>query len=658
MIRFLQTKGRVQQALLIGFLTIICVMMVVTLVPGGVFNTGVSSDPNTVAKVGSEEISIREVNRAAQNLVRQQFPRGNVPEAFLGYFRQQALQQLIIQSLALDQAKHMGLDATENELRYELEHGPLSRTLFPDGKFIGTDAYRNLVQENFQMTIPQFEEQVKKQLTLRKLRAVITSGVTVTNAEVHDAYMKSRDKVRFDYAVLNVTDLEKDVQVSESELKAYYEKNQSQFANSIPEQRKVKYVLIDASNLPEKPKVTDADLQAYYNAHQDQFKVPESVTVRHILIKTPLPGPDGKVDQKAADAAKAKAEDVLKQVKAGGDFAALAKKYSEDAPTAKNGGLVSQPLVQGAGTAPEIEKVAFTLQKGQTSDLIPTSYGFEIIKVDERTSSHQKPLAEVKAQIEPFVMRDKVQKAAQDVAHKVETDAKTQGLEKAAAANHLTVTTTDFFPRGASLPGLGSAPQFMDAVFAQTDKSAPQAVTVPQGFAVVQVDGIKPPSTPTFEQVKGQIEQQFKREKAQALLAQKAKELEDKAKSSHDLKAAAKAVGATVKSSELVSAGQQVPDIGQLRGDDQVFTLKQGEISAPIQTATGAAVLMVTEKQAPTEAEFQAAKGDFREAVLDRKRQMAEELYLGTLRASMEKNGKLKIDQKKLSALGGGSQGE
>ncbi|HEX8925133.1 MAG TPA: peptidyl-prolyl cis-trans isomerase [Terriglobales bacterium] len=657
MIRFLQTKGRVQQALLIGFLTIICVMMVVTLVPGGVFNTGVSSDPNTVAKVGSEEITIREVNRAAQNMMRQQFPRGNAPEAFMGFFRQQALQQLIIENLALSEAKHMGLDATENELRYELEHGPLSKTLFPDGKFIGTDAYRSLVQDNFQLTIPQFEDLVKKQLTLRKLRAVVTAGVTATNAEVHDAYMMSRQKVKFDYALLNANDLLKDVQVSDSELKAYYEKNQAQFANSIPEQRKAKYVLIDATSLPEKPKVTDADLQQYYSAHQDQFKVPESATVRHILIKTPLPGPDGKVDQKAADAAKAKAEDVLKQVKSGGDFAALAKKYSEDAPTAKNGGLVGQ-LVQGSGAAPEIEKVAFTLQKGQTSDLIPTSYGYEIIKVEERTAAHQKPLADVKAQIEPIVMRDKAQQAAQQLARKVETDAKTQGLEKAAAANHLTVTTTDFFPRTASLPGLGSAPQFTDAVFAQTDKSAPLAVAVPQGFAVVQTDGIRPPSTPTFEQVKPQLEQQFKREKAQALLAQKVKELEDKAKSSHDLKAAAKAVGATVKSSELVSAGQQVPDIGQLRPDDQVFSLKQGEISNPVQTPTGAAVMMVTEKQAPTEAEFAAAKDDFREAVLNRKRQMAEELYLGTLKTSMEQSGKLKIDEKKLAALGGGSQGE
>ncbi|HUO60667.1 MAG TPA: peptidyl-prolyl cis-trans isomerase [Candidatus Acidoferrales bacterium] len=654
MIRFLQTKGRVQQALLIGFLTIICVMMVVTLVPGGVFNTGVSSDPNTVAKVGSEEISIREVNRTAQNMMRQQFPRGNAPEAFMGFFRQQALQQLIVQNLALSEAKRMGLEATESELKYELEHGPMSRALFPDGKFIGTDAYRNLIQDNFQMTIPQFEDLVKKQLTLRKLRAVITSGVTVTNAEVHDEYMKSREKVKFDYAVLNAADLEKQVQVSESELRAYYEKNQAQFANSIPEQRKVKYVLIDATNLPEKPKVSDADLQAYYNAHQDQFKVPESATVRHILIKTPLPGPDGKVDQKAADAAKAKAQDVLKQVKAGGDFAALAKKYSEDAPTAKNGGLVGQ-LVQGSGAAPEIEKVAFTLQKGQTSDLIPTSYGFEIIKVDERTAAHQKTLAEVKSQIEPIVMRDAAQKAAQQLAQKVETDAKTQGLEKAAAANHLTVTTTDFFPRTASLPGLGSAPQFMDAVFAQADKSAPQAVVVPQGYAVVQTAEIKPPSTPSFEQVKGQIEQQFRREKAQALLAQKAKELEDKAKSMHDLKAAAKAVGATVKTSELVSAGQQVPELGQLRPDSEVFTLKQGEISSAIQTPTGAAVLMVTERQAPTDAEFQGAKDDFREAMLDRKRQMAEELYLGTLRANMEKSGKLKIDAKRMAALTGGA---
>ncbi len=112
--------------------------------------------------------------------------------------------------------------------------------------------------------------------------------------------------------MLSDADLEKSVSVDDSELRAFYEKNQQRFANTIPEQRKIKYVLIDPARLPNPAKVSSDELQSYYRQHAAEFRVPESVKVRHILIKLPLPGPDGKVDAKQADAAKAKAQDVLK----------------------------------------------------------------------------------------------------------------------------------------------------------------------------------------------------------------------------------------------------------------------------------------------------------------------------------------------------------
>ncbi len=168
-------------------------------------------------------------------------------------------------------------------------------------------------------------------------------------------------------------------------------------------------MLVDPARLPNPAKVSSDELQGYYRQHADEFRVPESVKVRHILIKLPLPGPDGKVDAKQAAAAKAKAQDVLNQLRKGGDFAALAKKYSDDTATAKNGGSVGQ-LVQGSGSAPEIEKVAFGLAKGQTSDLIPTSYGFEIIRVDDKIAAHARSLDEVRSEIEPIVAAQKNQR--------------------------------------------------------------------------------------------------------------------------------------------------------------------------------------------------------------------------------------------------------
>src|SRR5208283_126818 len=147
------------------------------------------------------------------------------------------------------------------------------------------------------------------------------------------------------------------------ELKAFYDRNKAAYNNSIPEKRQIKYVLVDSSKIGAAIPVTEQDLQTYYDQHRDEYRVPDQVKVRHILIKTPLPGADGKEDEKGVADARAKAESVLKQVKAGGDFAKLAEQYSEDPGSAKNGGELG--WIGRGRTVPEFEKAAFSLAKGQ-----------------------------------------------------------------------------------------------------------------------------------------------------------------------------------------------------------------------------------------------------------------------------------------------------
>src|SRR5439155_19612453 len=133
------------------------------------------------------------------------------------------------------------------------------------------------------------------------------------------------------------------------------------YVNSIPEKRQLKYVVFDTSKLLAQTQVTQQELQNYYDQHRDEYRVPEQVNVRHLLVKSPIPGPDGKVDPKALEAARAKAQDVLKQVKAGGNFADLAKKYSEDPGSAKESGSLG--WIGKGRTVPEFEKAAFSLPK-------------------------------------------------------------------------------------------------------------------------------------------------------------------------------------------------------------------------------------------------------------------------------------------------------
>lgn len=646
MIRFLQTEGLAKKIIFIVVIAAACIAMVITFIPG-IYDTGKETTAGVYATVGDRQVTRTEIDSTADRIARQQFPRG-VPEALRSFMRVRAAQQLVVRDALLNEARRMGLRVTPEELRATLQTGALGQELFPGGQFIGQENYEQFVQDRFNMSVMGFEKLVADDLLVTKLLSAVTDGVQVPAAEIQEAYRQQNTKVKFDYAVLTMTDVMKQVNVTDAEARSYFDKNKARYANAIPEKRKLQYVVIDTSKLP--VQVTDADLENYYKANQDQFRAPESLDVRHILIKTPLPGPDGKVDQAGLAAARAKAEDVLKQLKGGADFAAVARKFSEDPDSAKNGGLY-KGVVKGQMDS-EVEKAAFNLPVGQLSDLLQTTSGFHILKVDAHNQAQLKPLAEVKAQIEPIVRNQKSTAAAEALIDSLQSLARTQGLDKAAAAKGLQVVTTDFVTRTDTLPALGTAPDVMTAAFQLQPNSAPQLVKAPNGYAMLQVLAVKPPESPTFDAIKDQVVKDLKTEKASEMLGKNLQQLADRARAEHDLKKAAKEVGAKVLTSDLVGPRDQVPQLGSMNSDaSAIFDLKQGQIAGPIRTSDGGAVAYLLDRQEPSMSDFEKQKDQLHEAVLDSKRQETEQLFISQLMSSMEKNGKIKYNPEEKKAL-------
>jgi peptidyl-prolyl cis-trans isomerase D len=652
MIRFLQTPGPVKKVLLGGLLTIICVFMVITLVPGfgsNYFGGGANTTRGVVATVDGDSVSTTDVQKAARSMIQQQF-RQNMSQAamLMPYFAQRAAEQLINEKVIIAEARRLGLRATDEDVRDELQHGQYAQVFFPGGNFIGEDAYEEKLQQA-NLTPQQFEQSVKDEILFNKLRSLVDGGATVTDAEIRTKFEKENTKVKFDYAVLRKDDIEKGLHPTDAELEAYFKQNQAKYNNAIPEKRKISYVLIDKSQL--QVPVTAQEIQSYYNDHRDEYRVPDQVNASHILFKTPLPGADGKIDQAGVDAAKNKAEDVLKQLKAGGDFATLAKKYSEDTSSAKNGGSLGW-IQHGRFGSPDEDKIVFALPKGGTSDVIPTGSGFDIIHIDDKQDAHVKPLDEVKDQIESQLKQDKIAQTAEGLANGIASDARANGLEKAAAAKKQSVTTTDFFSKADVLPGIGRAPQFNDAVFAAAEKSPPDVAPVPQGFVVYQLQAIQPPATPTLDAIRSRVENDFKNDRSVTLLQQKTQELSDRAKADHDLKKAAKELGAEMKTSDLVLPDGQVPDIGSMSGPAAVaFTLKPGEISGPIDTNADGIVLSVLEKQEPTDQDYAAKRDEIRNSLLQERQNELFGMFVENARTQMEKSGKLKINQEEMKGL-------
>src|SRR2546423_12292402 len=157
----------------------------------------------------------------------------------------------------------------------------------------------------------------------------------------------------------------------------------------------------------------------------------------------------------------------------------------------------------------------------------------------------------------------------------------------------------------------------MNPPLEQREKPPQDQVQLPQGVVLYEVTAMKPPAKPSFEEIRSRVETEFKNERVAALLSQKTRELSDRAKAEHDLKKAAKEIGATIKTTDFVLPDGQVPDLGNLSGPAAVvFSMKPGEVSGPIENGNIGAVLSLLEKQEPSAQDFAATKDQIRDSLL------------------------------------------
>jgi peptidyl-prolyl cis-trans isomerase D len=646
MIKFLQSGNKAAKYLLAGFLLLIAASMVTYLIPGFMTDTTVSQS-GVVASVGGHEIHREEVARAVQAQA-----RGNqIPDFYLPILRQQAVRQLIQQAELQYESERMGLSVSDQEFRDELQYGPYKQAFFPGGKWVGSAKYKEMLTQGG-TTVENFERDVRLDLLQRKLVNLIGASATATDSEVEAAYKEQNTKVKFQYAILKMEDVSKTIKPTDTELKAFYDANKPRYTNSIPEKRQIKYFVLSEKNFADKVTVDPAEIQRAYSANQNAYRIPERVKVRHILIEMPKPGADGKVDQKAMDDARIKAQDVEKQIKATGDWDGLAKKYSGDPGSKDKGGELG--WLNKGQTVAEFEKVAFSQNKGQISDPVQSSFGFHIIQTEDKEDAHLKPLAEVKPQIEEAIKQEKIKGMISQASSDAEAVAQKQGLDKAASKYGAEVLTSNPITKNDALPGIGAQPQLMDAIFSADEKSGPQATQTPQSTVVYQVTKMEPARTPSFEEIKDKVTAEFKNQRAADVLRRKTQEMADRAHAEHDLAKAAKEAGATVKTSDLVSRTQQVPDIGSMSGPaSATFTMKQGEISGPLNLGANQAVIQVVERQEPSasDAEFAKQRDQLRERLASQKRQEILGQFVNDLNTRLEKEGKVKINKTEMDNL-------
>ncbi len=373
--------------------------MLLYLVPQG---TDDMNSADTVAQVGDQKISIVDV----QNQLSKTTRGTQIPPALLPLYTQQALDQLIDQKMLALEAERLGLRVTDEEHADLLKK--LVPTAFTGDTFIGMDRYTAEVQSRFQMGVPEFESEVKERLLQQKFQQLVTDGITASDDEVRAEFRRENEKIKLDYVLIKPEDLQSKVEVSDADLAAYFEKNKAQYV--VPERRTVDYAMLDLAQLRQRAQVTEDEEKVYYQSHIDQYKLEDRAHVAHILFKTV-----GKTDAEVAEIKK-KAEDVLNKAKHGGNFADLAKQYSEDTTKDKGGDLGW--IVRGQ-TVPEFEAAAFSLPKGSISDLVKTQYGFHIIKVIDRQTARTQTFDEVKASILNQLQQEKAEQLGENLSTQI-----------------------------------------------------------------------------------------------------------------------------------------------------------------------------------------------------------------------------------------------
>jgi len=647
MIRILQQDSRITKIIFAVIIGAAIVTMVITLVPG-IFDNGTANDasifatvhsPGVFGRIVGETTSIKtvDVQRAAEQQMQQQ----QLPEFYLQFIMQRAGQIQVERAVLQHEADRLGLQVSDDDLRSFLQHGPYAQYLFPGGNFIGQDQYVNFVESAFRLPIAQFETEVKSDIELQRLQALVTGGVSVADSAVRAQYLQTGTKVKFDYAVISGADIKNTINPSDADLQAFFKSNAVHYASAIPETRKIEFFTFETSNLPGgAPAVSDADAQAYYQSHADQYKTPEQVKTRHILISVPK-GADAKTDA----AAKAKADGILKQVKAGGNFADLAKKNSDDPGSKDQGGEL--PMIATSSLDPAYAKAAMALNPGQTSPLVRSSFGYHIIQTESKQAAEVKPFAEVKASIVEQLQSQKSATAAQNYAAQLTAEAQKNGLDKTAAAHNLHVTTTDYVGKDAIVPSLADSTGLLAAAFNAPKGAAPQSASSGEGYAIFQVQDIKAAHAPDFATYKSHILDDYRSQKTPELLNAQLIKLSDLAKKLGDLHKAAAQMNLTVKSSDLVGRDAQITDIGSLTGAASVvFTMPVGGISGPINEGVNGAVLQLTDKQEPNASDIAQHFDETKQALLNQQRQEAFSVFVDSLMNRYEKAGAIIYSKK------------
>ncbi len=609
-------------------LGLVCVAFVLFYIPDFLRGSGAdAASGDTIAKVEGREITSGDFRRTyqAQLQAYRSAYGGNMSDQLLKQLgiEQQILQQMVDERAALAEADRLGIKVSDEEVRQRIFAMPAFQE---NGGFIGEARYQQLLRmQRPPMVASEFEDNVRRGLSVEKLRGSLTDWLSVNDKDLEKEYRRRNDKVKLAVVSFTADSFRTQVTATDAEVASYFDGHKNDF--KIPEKRKIRYLLLDIDGLRAKVVVPAADIEKEYNNNSEQYTTPEQVRASHILLKT-----EGKDDATV----KAKAQELLKQAKAGADFAELAKKNSDDTDSAKNGGDLDY-FGRGRMVA-EFDQVVFAMTPGTTSDVVKTGFGYHIIKLVDKKNATTRPLAEVRQQLNDQLAYQRAQTQAADLAQNLGKQiTNAADLDKVAKAQGLTVQESGFFAKDEPILGLGPSPEAANKAFDMKPGDVSGALRASRGFVFETLVSKQDPYVPKAEDVKDRVRDEVVKQKAKDVSRQKAADVAAKLKSATDFDKAAKAAGVEAKMTELLTQDSPIPDLGVAPAvEEAAFKLAVGAVSDPIATDNGTAVIKVLEKKEVTPEEWTSSKDRFREELLTDRRNRFFSAYMAKAKQKMK----------------------
>lgn len=627
-----RSRAKAVRIMLGGLLGIVALSMLVYLIPGTGISAADSNSDQVVAEIGKSTVTVGEVQQQLRNLLQNQ----RLPPEFAATYIPQLVDQAIADRAEAYEAQQLGLRISDKDLANTLRSFPFAS--------LPPDQYQQYVEQQFNLSVPDFEANVRAKTFQDELEMIPVEGIVVTPAEVEAEYRRRNEKIKVDYIGFSATKIAADLKPTPQQIADYFAKKPGTF--TIPETRDVQLIVADQAQVGNTIQVSDGQIQAYYNAHRDEYRTPERVHARHILLS---------ITNKPKDEVpkiKAQAEALDKQIKAGADFAELAKKYSQDPGSAQKGGDLG--WVSRGQMVKNFEDAVFALKPNEISDVVTTEYGFHIIQVLEKQPAHLQTLDEVKPAIIATLKNQTVFDRMQDLTDKAHAGlAKApQNAQQIAMQLGLQFVNIPAYHPGdpiAQLPG----DKTMGAVVQSMKPGEVSDVTqAGNKLAIAVVTAVHPPHPATLAEVEDQVRKAFITDEANQMAKEKADQAAELLKQNGgDLKAAAKATGADITSTDFFTSSGAAQGIGSAALLADYFNKPVGTVFGPIRAATELVVGKVTGHQDADMSQFAQQRDLLIQQLKGQKKADRILLLKDSIMAGLIRSGKVKKHQAVIDRL-------